>query len=121
MSASTTREISQRSKSIEDKRLDPVHGPIPCYPNPADCTTRQAHSSIFSYRNALNFQHNFFWSHVAIRTANRQKFLVLIFEEESRDSDSMTFQGLSTTIRRFLASSTTRRIARQREKCRHCS
>jgi len=56
---------------------------------------------------------------VAIRTANRQKFLVLIFNRKSRDSNSARFQRLSTTIGRFFASSITQRIARQRAKYRH--
>jgi len=49
---------------------------------------------------------------VAIRTANRQKFLVLIFHKKSRDSDSARFQQLLTTIGRFSASSITQRVAR---------
>jgi hypothetical protein len=56
---------------------------------------------------------------VAIRTANRQKFLVLIFNRKSHDSDSTRFQRLSMTIGRFFASSATQRIARQRKKYRH--
>jgi hypothetical protein len=78
-----------------------------------------SHSSIFGYVNALIFQRNFFRLRVAIRTANRQKFLVLIFNRKSRDSDSTRFQRLSTTIGRFFASSITQRIARQRAKYRH--
>jgi len=78
-----------------------------------------SHSSIFGYINALIFQRNFLRSRVAIRTENRQNFLVLIFNRKSRDSGSTRFQRLSTMIGRFFASSITQRIAHQREKYRH--
>jgi len=71
-----------------------------------------SHSSIFGYVNALIFQRNFFRLRVAIRTAHRQKFLVLIFNKKSRDSDSTRFQRLSTMIAQFFASSVTQRVAR---------
>ena len=79
-----------------------------------------SHSSVFGYRNALNFKCNFFLRTITVRTAGRQKFLLLIFEANSRDPNSATFQRLSTTIGRFFASSTTQRFARQREKYRQC-
>jgi hypothetical protein len=90
-------------------------------PDPAGCcrTWNHSHSSIFGHVNALKFQRNFFRLRVAIRTANRQKFLVLIINRKSRDSASTRFQRLSITIARFFASSATQRIARQRKKYRH--
>src|SRR5581483_9514282 len=75
-----------------------------------------SHSSIFGYVNALIFRCNFFRSRGAIRTANRQKFLVLIFNRKSRDSDSTRFQRLLTMIGRFFASSITQRVVRPARK-----
>jgi hypothetical protein len=110
--------VQRLSVTIGATRSPAARPPIPDYPT---VRPRRAHSSIFGYVNALIFQRNFFRSRGAIRTANRQKFLVLIFNRKSRDSDSTRFQRLSTTIGRFFASSTTQRIARQREKYRHRS
>lgn len=63
--------------------------------------TPHSHSSIFGYANALTFQRIFLCSTI-VRTARRHKFLMLIFEENSRESNSTRFQRLSTTIGRFL-------------------
>jgi hypothetical protein len=43
---------------------------------------------------------------------------MLIFEEDSRDSNSTTFQRLSATIGRFFVSSITQRFRRRHEKYR---
>ncbi|HZV05568.1 MAG TPA: hypothetical protein VE999_10840 [Gemmataceae bacterium] len=75
-----------------------------------------AHTSIFGYVNALIFRRNFFRSRGAIRTANRQKFLVLFFKRKSRDSNSTRFQRLSTTTGRFFASSIAQRVVRSARK-----
>jgi hypothetical protein len=45
-------------------------------------------------------------------------FFSLIFEEESRDSDSRTFQRYQQRSVDFFASSITQRVVRQREKYR---
>jgi len=97
---------------IGDYRCNQIAYSAPIYPRLSHATPRHAHSSIFGYLNALIFQRNFFRSRVAIRTAHRQKFLVLIFNRKSRDSDSTTFQRLSTTIGRFFASTITHRVVR---------
>jgi hypothetical protein len=44
---------SDRSKAIEDNRLNLPRRLIPCYPNAAVSTTRQAHSIVSTHRNAL--------------------------------------------------------------------
>lgn len=63
----------------------------------------QPHSILSTHRNALIYKRKFFLTMLGIRTTSRQNFLLMISKENSRDSNSATFQSLSTTIGRFLA------------------
>jgi hypothetical protein len=58
------------------------------------------------HRNALIYQRKFFLMTLEIRTTSRQNFSLMISKENSRDSDSATFQRLSTTIGRLFGLST---------------
>jgi hypothetical protein len=71
---------------------------------------------IFDHDNALIFQRKFFLTLLEIRTMSRQIFSLLISKKNLRDSNSTTFQHLSTTIGRFFALSIAERILRQDEK-----
>ena len=71
-----------------------------------------SHSILSTHRNALIYSRKFFLTVPEIRTMSRQNFSLMSSKENSRDSNSATFQRLSTTIGRFFASSIAKRIPR---------
>jgi hypothetical protein len=60
-----------------------------------------SHSILSTHRNALIYQRKFFLLTVKARLSSRQNFSLMISKENSRDSNSATFQRLSTTIGRY--------------------
>jgi hypothetical protein len=65
-----------------------------------------AHSILSTHRNALIFKRKIFLLTVKARPSSRRNFSLMISKENSRASNSATFQRLSTTIGRFFTPST---------------
>jgi hypothetical protein len=77
--------------------------------------SNHSHLSVFGQLNALNSKRTFFCARLQ---SELSKLPMLIFEENSRDSNSTTFQRLSTTIGRFSATTLSERYTLRGRKDR---
>jgi hypothetical protein len=73
---------------------------------------------VLGHGNALIFQRKFFLLTVKARPPSRLNFSLMISKENSRDSNSATFQRLSTTIGQFFALPIAERMLRDDKKDR---
>jgi len=91
------RRLSKSNNCLASQPLSPT------IQHPPFSTTRHVHSILSTHRNALIYKRKFFLPMLGIRTTSRQIFSLMISKENSRDSNSATFQRLSTTIGRFFS------------------
>jgi|SRR5580704_11290792 hypothetical protein len=101
---------------IDFYRWDNIATNTLLYPKLLHSPPRHSHSILSMQRNALIYKRKIFLLTVETRPSSRQNFSLLISKEKSRDSNSVRFRRLSTTIGQFFASSIAERLLRQDEK-----
>lgn len=99
----TVRRIIVRRKFVGVSPHFPMQHVHICQTKPTfgDGAPPHSHSILSMHRNALIYKRKIFLLTVKARPSSRQNISLMISKENSRVSDSATFQGLSTTIGRF--------------------